>query len=400
MGRETSVGSPSSAARGTPSLARSSPAVAGSPSLSKMAPALKYTLKTTNRSRVVRAISIARLASASASSMSPRSIRLSARRPRASASVRRSPTSAAIAIASLAATMRRRVVADDEQVAGQVGQRLGAQERWRLVRQQLVGRPRRLHREVVLEDIVRTDGEAEQQPARSSGEPSGPAASSASCHSRRPRGRVRREARGLGGEAEELAAPAVDDVCASGTASDSSTARSRCFDASTNAPAAIAAVPAATEARSAVARSLAASAWCTTSSGAPRSAADRRLSLDAGLQRPDEPEVIAPPLAGQQVVVHGLLEQRVAEGVARPSSAADQHLGLEGGVDRGLHLALRRVEDGGQMVESAAAPETDNASTTGRAPSGSASTRARSTCVTPVVLGIRRRPRARRAAPR
>ena len=64
-------------------------------------------------------------------------------------------------------------------------------------------------------------------------------------------------------------------------------------------------------------------------------------------QRRREGGVEPDPLAGQQVVVDRLPEQRVAEGV-RPAARRDEHVGLDGGAERRLELGRPEVGDGGE----------------------------------------------------
>ena len=54
------------------------------------------------------------------------------------------------------------------------------------------------------------------------------------------------------------------------------------------------------------------------------------------------------PLAGQQVAVHRLGEQGVAEGVA-VGVARDQHVGLDGGPDAAVELVGRQADDRGEQ---------------------------------------------------
>ena len=139
---------------------------------------------------------------------------------------------------------------------------------------------------------------------------------------------------GARGSVEKLAASAASRarvprppstrLAASGTASTSWTARSRCLEASTKAPADAAARPADTDAsqRQAGRRRRARGGHLRQPRGA------RRLSgHDGRLERPGVGHVVAPAFARQQAVVDRLLQQGVTEGVT--VARADDQLRVE-----------------------------------------------------------------------
>ena len=75
----------------------------------------------------------------------------------------------------------------------------------------------------------------------------------------------------------------------------------------------------------------------------------RRADGPALPQRGDEGGVEPHPLAGQQVVVDRLAEQRVPEGVGA-AARGHQDVGVDGGAQRGLELGGVEVGDGGQQA--------------------------------------------------
>ena len=160
----------------------------------------------------------------------------------------------------------------------------------------------------------------------------------ASSHSRTARAGSVEKFAASAASRSTAARPPSTRLPASGIASTSWTARSKCLDASTNAPAAMAAWPAQTDARSAIGRSSAASAWWATS--ASRAALGACPVAGGRLEGPGIGQVVAAALARQQAVVDRLLQQGVTERVA--VSRRDDQLRIERRPERRLDVQLRR----------------------------------------------------------
>ena len=75
----------------------------------------------------------------------------------------------------------------------------------------------------------------------------------------------------------------------------------------------------------------------------------------APVERGDEVGVQPGALAGEEVVVDGFAEERVAEGV-RPATGGGEHVGLDRGAERALELGSAEVGDGRQQSVAHLAP--------------------------------------------